>query len=139
MSQSTCLGYDLLFKLLTVAGPYPWRMFVLLSPWLQASGPVSQSASSWTAGLTDGYCLLGSVTVIIFTKSNDYAYIRFACLSSSLRIKSLCISTVTKVIRYIMYQGYYILLTVCNLVSAFILLRRGGDAIARYRLLTKLT
>jgi hypothetical protein len=49
MSQSTCLGYDLLFMLLTVAGPYPWRMFVLLSPWLQASGPVSQSASSWTA------------------------------------------------------------------------------------------
>jgi hypothetical protein len=49
MSQFTCQGYDLLFMLLMVAGPYPWRMFVLLLPWLQASGPVSQSASSWTA------------------------------------------------------------------------------------------
>ena len=49
MSQFTCQGYDLLSMLLMVAGPYPWRMFVLLLPWLQASGPVSQSASSWTA------------------------------------------------------------------------------------------
>jgi hypothetical protein len=49
MSQSTCQGYDLLFMLLMVAVPYPLKMFALLSPWLQASGPVSQSASSWTA------------------------------------------------------------------------------------------
>jgi hypothetical protein len=49
MSQFTCQGYDLLFMLLMVAGPYPWRMIVLLLPWLQAYGLVSQSASSWTA------------------------------------------------------------------------------------------
>jgi hypothetical protein len=49
MSQFTCQRYDLLFMLLMVAVPYPWRMIVLLLPWLQAYGLVSQSASSWTA------------------------------------------------------------------------------------------